>query len=123
MIERGWYDREFIRRWSNGAHLIRDDTGGLLTERDLGSDGDARRLLAWDAAAGRPVPCDPQPVPTTATTHISPLKGNTVSERRRAKSSAARRSSCMPGCASATHWPLSRQSAGSRATRSRQRPD
>ena len=35
MIERGWYDRDFIRDWSNGPLLVRSDTGRLLTERDL----------------------------------------------------------------------------------------
>jgi anaerobic selenocysteine-containing dehydrogenase len=58
MIQQGWYDRDFIRTWSNGPLLVRADTGRLLTERDLGPDGDTRRLLAWDAAAGRPVPYD-----------------------------------------------------------------
>jgi len=53
MIERGWYDRDFIRKWSNGPHLVRADTGRLLTEGDLASGGDARRVLAWDAAATR----------------------------------------------------------------------
>jgi anaerobic selenocysteine-containing dehydrogenase len=27
MIERGWYDRDFIREWSNGPLLVRADTG------------------------------------------------------------------------------------------------
>ena len=58
MIDRGWYDRDFIRNWSNGPHLVRADTGRLLTERDLDPNGDAGRLLAWDNAAGRPVPYD-----------------------------------------------------------------
>ncbi len=58
MIERGWYDRDFIRDWSNGPHLVRADTGRLLTERDLTPGGDARRLLAWDGAAARLVPYD-----------------------------------------------------------------
>jgi anaerobic selenocysteine-containing dehydrogenase len=58
MIERGWYDRDFIRDWSNGPHLVRADTGRLLTERDLDPGGDARRLLAWDGAAARLVPYD-----------------------------------------------------------------
>jgi anaerobic selenocysteine-containing dehydrogenase len=53
MIERGWYDRDFIRTWSNGPHLVRADTGRLLTERDLAPDGKATRLLAWDTAAAR----------------------------------------------------------------------
>jgi anaerobic selenocysteine-containing dehydrogenase len=58
MIERGWYDRDFIREWSNGPHLVRGDTGRLLTERDLEPNGDPRRILAWDAAAARLVPYD-----------------------------------------------------------------
>jgi anaerobic selenocysteine-containing dehydrogenase len=58
MIERGWYDRDFIRQWSNGPHLIRADTGLLLTERDLDPNGDGGHALAWDSAAARPVPYD-----------------------------------------------------------------
>ena len=53
MIERGWYDRDFIRDWSNGPLLVRSDTGRLLTERDLAPNGDAGRLFAWDSGAGR----------------------------------------------------------------------
>lgn len=59
MIERGWYDRDFIRDWSNGPHLVRADTGRLLTEADVSASGDARRLFAWDGAAARLVPYDP----------------------------------------------------------------
>ena len=59
MIERGWYDHDFIRAWSNGPHLVRADTGRLLTERDLDPNGASGRLLAWDTAAGRPVSYDP----------------------------------------------------------------
>jgi anaerobic selenocysteine-containing dehydrogenase len=58
MIERGWYDRDFIRTWSNGPHLVRADTGRLLTGRDLDPDGDAGRLFAWDGAAARLVAYD-----------------------------------------------------------------
>jgi anaerobic selenocysteine-containing dehydrogenase len=46
MIERGWCDRDFIREWSNGPHLVRADTGRLLTEADVSAGGDAKRLLA-----------------------------------------------------------------------------
>jgi anaerobic selenocysteine-containing dehydrogenase len=56
MIEGGWYDRDFIRHWSNGPLLVRADTGRLLTERDLASGGDSMRAFAWDAAAARLVP-------------------------------------------------------------------
>jgi len=58
MIARGWYDRDFIRTWSNGPLLVRADTGRLLTERDLASGGDARCAIAWDGAAARLVPYD-----------------------------------------------------------------
>ena len=59
MIERGWYDRDFIRDWSNGPLLVRSDTGRLLSEADLASDGDAHHAFAWDASAGRLVAYDP----------------------------------------------------------------
>ena len=59
MIEHGWWDRDFIRDWSNGPHLVRADTGRLLTAADLSEGGDPQRLFGWDSAAGRPVPYDP----------------------------------------------------------------
>jgi anaerobic selenocysteine-containing dehydrogenase len=59
MIERGWYDRDFIRDWSNGPLLVRADTGRLMTEHDVAATGDTRRLFAWDGAAGRLAPYDP----------------------------------------------------------------
>src|SRR3984893_6237928 len=58
MIARGWFDRDFIRRWSNGPLLVRADTGRLLTERDLEPNGDARCNFAWEATAARLVPYD-----------------------------------------------------------------
>ena len=58
MIEHGWYDRDFIRKWSNAPLLVRADTGRLLTEADLAAGGDAGRALAWDRAAARLVPYD-----------------------------------------------------------------
>jgi anaerobic selenocysteine-containing dehydrogenase len=58
MIERGWYDRDFIREWTNGPHLVRADTGQLLTESDLTPGGDPSRLLAWDNIAARLVSYD-----------------------------------------------------------------
>jgi anaerobic selenocysteine-containing dehydrogenase len=57
MIERGWYDRDFISTWSNGPFLIRDDNGRYLVESDLKEDGRADHYVAWDGAAGRPVVC------------------------------------------------------------------
>lgn len=59
MIERGWYDRGFIRDWTNGPLLVRSDNGRLLTERDLSATGSARRYVAWNEAKGHPMLYDP----------------------------------------------------------------
>ncbi len=59
MIERGWYDREFIRDWTNGPLLVRADNGRLLTKGDLSAAGSARRYVAWSEAMGRPIIYDP----------------------------------------------------------------
>jgi anaerobic selenocysteine-containing dehydrogenase len=59
MIERGWYDRAFVRDWTNGPLLVRSDTGRLLTERDLSPEGSAGRYVAWDESASRPLVYDP----------------------------------------------------------------
>ena len=73
MIERGWYDRDFVRDWTNGPLLVRTDNGRLLSGHDVihdlhgtlppatgvSGDGAARRCLGWDAGEGRPVRYDP----------------------------------------------------------------
>ena len=48
MIERGWYDDQFIRNWSNGPFLVRSDNGCLLSEADLETGGSTQRFLQWD---------------------------------------------------------------------------
>ena len=59
MIERGWYDQEFIREWSNGPLLVRSDTGRLLRESELTAQGRAQRYLAWDTRFNQAVAYDP----------------------------------------------------------------
>lgn len=59
MIERGWFDRAFVREWTNGPLLVRGDTGRLLTEGDITGDTNARRYVAWNEAAGASVSYDP----------------------------------------------------------------
>lgn len=59
MIERGWYDREFIRDWTNAPLLVRADDGRLLTEGDLTPDGSLQRYVAWSEGAARPIVYDP----------------------------------------------------------------
>jgi len=59
MIERGWYDRTFVRDWTNGPLLVRADTGRLLTEHDLSPEGSASAYVAWDEADAQPLLYDP----------------------------------------------------------------
>ncbi|MCI0395032.1 MAG: molybdopterin-dependent oxidoreductase [Chloroflexi bacterium] len=59
MIERGWYDREFIRDWTNGPLLVRADNGRLLTQGDLSAQGNAQQVVAWSETLGRPIVYDP----------------------------------------------------------------
>jgi anaerobic selenocysteine-containing dehydrogenase len=60
MIERGWFDRDFVRDWTNGPLLVREDDGRLLREADIDPSGDAGKFVAWDGASGRPVTFDPK---------------------------------------------------------------
>ena len=48
LIQRGWYDLDFVRNWTNGPLLVRDDDGRMLT--------DGMSLFAWDSVAGQAVP-------------------------------------------------------------------
>jgi anaerobic selenocysteine-containing dehydrogenase len=60
MIERGWYDEPFVRRWTNAPLLVRTDTGRLLRAGDLAAvDGDSGHHVAWDELAGECVLLDP----------------------------------------------------------------
>ena len=78
MIERGWYDREFIRTWSNGPMLVRADNGRTPTECDLTPVARAAATSPGTShLIGR---CH-----TTATAQISCLRANTASPRATAK--------------------------------------
>jgi anaerobic selenocysteine-containing dehydrogenase len=60
MIERGWFDRDFVQRWTNGPLLVRQDTGRLLRD-DAGGFVAADRLfgeIEVPTASG-PVRCRP----------------------------------------------------------------
>jgi anaerobic selenocysteine-containing dehydrogenase len=63
MISEGWFDEAFIREWSTGSCLVRDDTGRFLTPADLGTGGTGRHVagalrgtVIRDTPAG-PVTC------------------------------------------------------------------
>src|SRR5439155_21496923 len=59
MIERGWYDRAFVRDWTNGPFLVRSDNERLLRASDLSPAGSSGKYVAWDATAQKPVVYDP----------------------------------------------------------------
>jgi anaerobic selenocysteine-containing dehydrogenase len=59
MIERGWYDQEFVRMWSNGPLLVRSDTDRLLKAEDLASGGNRGQFVAWDSLTNSVVSYDP----------------------------------------------------------------
>jgi len=55
IINEGLYDRGFVERWTNAAHLVRSDTGRLLRESDIVRGGSADNFLAWDSSRDGPV--------------------------------------------------------------------
>ncbi|MGE3289538.1 MAG: molybdopterin-dependent oxidoreductase [Pseudonocardia sp.] len=59
LIDQGWFDDGFVRRWTNAPLLVRDDDGRLLRAADLSPAGDPGHLVAWDEVAGCPVGYDP----------------------------------------------------------------
>jgi anaerobic selenocysteine-containing dehydrogenase len=58
MVERGWFDRDFVTRWTNGPLLVRADNGRFLRESDL-APSNSNRYVAWDDARAKPVVYDP----------------------------------------------------------------
>jgi anaerobic selenocysteine-containing dehydrogenase len=55
MLERGWYDEEFVRRWTNAPLLVRSDTGRLLRADELASAAGGSGYVAWDTVASAAV--------------------------------------------------------------------
>lgn len=55
LIANKQYDQSFVRRWSNGPLLVRDDNGSLLSAEDLepgsGNYSKPEQLVAWDEQA------------------------------------------------------------------------
>ena len=62
LIDDERFDAAFVREWTNGPLLVREDDGRLLTEADLSPGGAPGRYAAWDDAAGAPVVYDPAAV-------------------------------------------------------------
>ncbi len=54
MIERGWYDADFLRAWTNAPALVREDNGRLLRAGDIGLPGAGDALVVWSQARAEP---------------------------------------------------------------------
>jgi len=59
MIEKEWFDRDFIREWSNGPLLVRSDTERLLRWDDLAPSSGSGQFVAWDQLSNCIVGYDP----------------------------------------------------------------
>ena len=81
MIDRGWYDREFVRDWTNAPFLVRSDTGRLLRGADLRGDG-GDGWVAWDEANGRPLTIPAARLDDTGTGALPALFGTYRVETR-----------------------------------------
>ena len=55
LLEAGHYDAAFMRDWTNGPLLVRDDDGSPLRADHLRAGGDPTLRVAWDADAGAPM--------------------------------------------------------------------
>jgi anaerobic selenocysteine-containing dehydrogenase len=47
LIEEGWYDAAFARRWTNGTFLLDSANHRVLTEGDLTANGEPNRYVVW----------------------------------------------------------------------------
>ncbi len=54
MLERGWYDETFVRRWTNAPLLVRTDTGQLLRADELAEPAGRTGYVAWDLSDSSP---------------------------------------------------------------------
>src|SRR5262249_57436102 len=52
MIDQGWFDAEFVREWTNGPFLVRDDDSTLLRAGMLEPGSEDMRFVAWDEGPG-----------------------------------------------------------------------
>jgi anaerobic selenocysteine-containing dehydrogenase len=60
LIAEKLYDEAFVREWTNGPFLVRDDSNRLLTAHDLSPMGSPHSFVVWDAGRDAPVVYDPE---------------------------------------------------------------
>ncbi|MBM4260911.1 MAG: molybdopterin oxidoreductase [Deltaproteobacteria bacterium] len=52
LIDENLYDAEFVRQWTNGPFLVRDDNQHLLTAADVRANGERNTWMVWDGHDG-----------------------------------------------------------------------
>jgi anaerobic selenocysteine-containing dehydrogenase len=80
------FDRTFVEQWTNAPHLIRTDTGRLLRECDLTSEGSPDNFVVWDQSRQKPAIWDvsevayktPSAIPAISGTFEIPMKAGYV---------------------------------------------
>ena len=55
IIRTGAHDEEYVRRFTVGPFLVRDDNGTFLRMNDIEQDGSAAEYVVWDEAAHKPI--------------------------------------------------------------------
>src|SRR4029450_878644 len=60
LLEENLYDREFVRDWTNGAFLVREDNNQLLTAGDLSHSGDQDSYFVCNDCNGELVSYRPE---------------------------------------------------------------
>jgi anaerobic selenocysteine-containing dehydrogenase len=60
LLEEKVYDESFVREWTNGPFLVREDTQRLLTAQDLSTSGAPDSFVVWDSGRDAPVVYDPE---------------------------------------------------------------
>ncbi|MDX1621517.1 MAG: molybdopterin-dependent oxidoreductase, partial [Nitriliruptorales bacterium] len=58
LLDRGWFDEDFVREWTNAPLLVREDTGRFLRADEVWKSADAGRFVGWDTADNEPVAYD-----------------------------------------------------------------
>jgi anaerobic selenocysteine-containing dehydrogenase len=54
LMEESWYDVGFVRQWTNGTFLLNCQTGHVVTEADLVTEGNPQRYVVWDELKNQP---------------------------------------------------------------------
>ena len=59
LVDEKLYDETFVREWTTGPFLVRDDTQRLLTAQDLAPTGSVQSFVVWDDSRSAPVSYHP----------------------------------------------------------------